>query len=228
MDIHGPVWPPPPSTAPPQVPFDLDRFKPLVGLRLSMIVCLSATSLLLIIRDLTQGVILLGPVNAAPVFALDMLGSFAMSLVTAYLFLVWTYRAYRDLSAISTNAARTTPGWAIAFFFIPILCLYRPVEVFEELWCKSEPYPLPDAKRPPTFIGHWWTFFVLMNCTDNFAWRLPLSTTAAVPSFLVIGNIVLTIAASVHACKVIDQLTKRIHARYNGIVSALDVPQSWG
>src|SRR5690606_25955357 len=49
---------------------------------------------------------------------LAQLGSFFM---TAIFFLLWTYRSYRHLSALSDRNLRFSPGWAVSWYFVPIM-----------------------------------------------------------------------------------------------------------
>jgi len=219
---QGPTWPPPPAGAQPgnyvpppyEVPLISD-FKPVIGLRMPIIVSLIITAILEVVRTLTQGV---DPL----IFAIDALLAFAMFVVTTILFFTWTYRAYRDLLAITIGETRFTPGWAIAFFFIPILSLYRPVEIFEEIWRRSEPYPLPDARNAPSTVRLWWLSYILMSGTVNIIFRWYDDINSPVPLGLAVANVVLTIVGAALGCVVIDKLSKRIHARYNGLLAALN------
>ena len=79
---------------------------------------------------------------------LAQLGSFFM---TALFFLLWTYRSYRHLSALSDRDLRFSPGWAVGWFFVPIMNLFRPYQVMKEMWRKSTPervHPGPGSGRP--------------------------------------------------------------------------------
>lgn len=69
--------------------------------------------------------------------------------------LVWFYRATKNARAISTGL-ETTPGWAVGYFFIPILSLYRPYRTMSEIW-RSAHAPLSwKTKDDPVSIRFWW------------------------------------------------------------------------
>lgn len=61
------------------------------------------------------------------------------SLVALAAFLTWAYRAQRNLPALGVSRPRFTPGWAIAWYFVPILSLIRPFQVMSETFAGSEP-----------------------------------------------------------------------------------------
>lgn len=90
-------------------------------------------------------------------------------------FLLWTYRLNKNLRAFGVEELRFTPAWAAASFVIPILSLYRPVQVFREIWQASAPDP--EARlgqawqnlKTPLLLGFWWASFLLMNIVDTLS-----------------------------------------------------------
>jgi len=57
----------------------------------------------------------------------------------AVAFLVWVHRVVKNLPALGAHHMSYTPGWAVASFFIPIVCLYAPYQAIQEAWRASEP-----------------------------------------------------------------------------------------
>jgi len=87
-------------------------------------------------------------------------------LATAIGFFFWIYRAYKNLQAMNIPGLKYSPSWAVGYFFIPILNLFRPYQVVKEIWqqCASA----ADSKLYGTElvevsakIGWWWMFFVV-------------------------------------------------------------------
>jgi hypothetical protein len=66
-----------------------------------------------------------------------------ISVVAGILFLVWTYRIVKNAHLISFRPLRFSPGWAIGYYFIPILNLFRPYQA------------LSDARRASDNPGDW-------------------------------------------------------------------------
>ena len=58
--------------------------------------------------------------------------------VAAVYWCMWVHRTYRNLSALGAAGLRRTPGWAVAYYFIPVLNLFRPFEVMRETWRASD------------------------------------------------------------------------------------------
>ncbi len=88
-------------------------------------------------------------------------------------FLIWFYRAHRNLQALGIRRRRYSSPWAVVLFLVPILNLYFAYDLVKELWRQSSPdlgfsdaflkqhaftfehYP---AKTP--LIGLWWGFTI--------------------------------------------------------------------
>jgi hypothetical protein len=99
-------------------------------------------------------------------------------VVTAILFLVWIYRAHRNLPALGASGLKYSPGWAVGGWFIPFLGLWRPYQVTAEIWKASDPDrndPEGNAwQRAPVspLLGFWWAFFLASGVIGWFVFRL--------------------------------------------------------
>ena len=90
-----------------------------------------------------------------------------VSLITAVLFLMWIYYTHRNLPALGARELKYSPGWAVAYFFIPILNLFRPYQVVKEIWKASDPNvnvadgsSWQNASTSPV-IGWWWAIWLI-------------------------------------------------------------------
>lgn len=78
-------------------------------------------------------------------------------------FLMWVYRVSANLRAFGAEGLSISPGWAVGYFFIPILCLYKPYRALRDAWQASKP-GLDLAKQPESWwrvpsdprVGWWW------------------------------------------------------------------------
>jgi hypothetical protein len=92
---------------------------------------------------------------------------FLLTIATGVLFCVWTYRAYKNLRRLGVRGLKHSPGWAVGFFFIPFVNLYKPCVVFLEMWKASDPAaPANDAyawqeRSGGVLIGFWWTCWII-------------------------------------------------------------------
>lgn len=98
---------------------------------------------------------------------------FVNLIAAGIVFLVWTYGAYKNLRALGANPD-TSPGWAVGYFFIPIVNLFRPFQVFQEMWRESDPETVSAGGIRPmhAFIEDsskslliivWWGLWLLSN-----------------------------------------------------------------
>ena len=93
---------------------------------------------------------------------------------TAFIvFLIWFYRAHRNLQALGIRGGRYSSPWTVFLFLVPILNLYFAYDLVKELWRQSSPdlgfsdaflkqhaftfehYP---SKTP--MVGLWWSFTI--------------------------------------------------------------------
>jgi Domain of unknown function (DUF4328) len=83
-----------------------------------------------------------------------------LSTVAAVLLLVWVFKSYRNAIALSSDLP-TSPGWAIAYFFIPYLSLYKPYRIVCDLWKASgDPRGWQEQKGTALILA-WWSFRII-------------------------------------------------------------------
>ncbi len=73
-------------------------------------------------------------------------------IATAIAFFVWLHRCYINLPALSGRRPRFTPGWAVGYWFIPLLNIVRSKQILDELWHSSAPAEGADAEKKPLTI----------------------------------------------------------------------------
>lgn len=100
-------------------------------------------------------------------------------ILTVVAFLMWLHRAYRNLRALTTEPLEATPGWAVGYWFIPIVHLFRPYQIVKEVWNKSDPvrdlsgtFLSSEPMRSTTLLGVWWGFWIVYNILGNISGRL--------------------------------------------------------
>ena len=102
-------------------------------------------------------------------------------LVEGVCFLVWLYRLARNLRAFGAERLKFTPGWAVIYFFIPILNLYQPYQIFTEVWQASSLDPAARTRagrqsvHPPALLGVWWGCWLLWALVYRLASLDPAS-----------------------------------------------------
>lgn len=80
-------------------------------------------------------------------------------LVCAVLFLMWKHRASKNLAALGVSNQRFSPRWAVAYYFIPILNLFRPYQAMEEIYLRSR---IDTASTPSySIVTAWWCLWLI-------------------------------------------------------------------
>jgi len=133
--------------------------------------------------------------------------------LTAFVvFLIWFYRAYRNLQALGIRRGRYSSPWAVLLLLVPILNLFYAYDLVKELWRQSSPdlgfsddflkqqafarkqYP---SKTP--LIGLWWGFTIASVVAARISDRITgmwielipdaLAVVASIMLILIVKNI---------------------------------------
>lgn len=93
-------------------------------------------------------------------------------------FCLWIHRAHRNLPSLGTLGLRFTPGWAVGWYFVPIMNLFRPYQVMREILQAS--HPASDGSRPDVWklapvtplLALWWAAYIISGILGNISARL--------------------------------------------------------
>jgi hypothetical protein len=117
--------------------------------------------------------------NAAEVrHDLVILIQMAVYLVAAVVFIRWFHRAYANLPAVGIVGLDHSAGWAIGAWFVPIISLFWPKQIADEIWRGSDPLLEPDQGRSwrqgkvPVLVGVWWLAFIASGLLVGAGWEL--------------------------------------------------------
>lgn len=88
-----------------------------------------------------------------------------VSVISVITFLRWFYRAYDNLK-IATKNTTYSSGWAIGFWFIPIVNLFMPYLVMKDLYVKTDRKLLHENilyrhRLKTNYIGWWWALWII-------------------------------------------------------------------
>ncbi len=148
------------------------------------------------------------------------LAQLAALIAAGILFLCWFHRAYANLKALGAEDLPHGPGWAVGYWFVPIVNLVRPATVACDIWNASDPTANAGSwrrRKQPSLIIGWWLTFLLSGLVGRVGTSLwngasdpdRLRQAAAV---LLVAD-VLTIAAGVLAVVFVRETTTRQEAR---------------
>jgi Domain of unknown function (DUF4328) len=136
-------------------------------------------------------------------------------------FLRWFSRSYKNLVPLGADDLRYRPGWAIGAWFVPILALWRPKQIANDIWRASDPDD-PELlfwheKAVPALLTVWWAAWIVVNQIGFVVLRLAfksdtnekIRTGDRVDLVLLVADI----ASCVLAVLVVRSITARQDAR---------------
>jgi hypothetical protein len=167
---------------------------------------------------------------------LTALAEIACTLVTAVLFLCWFYRARANVSLWGARGLTGSPGWAVGYFFIPILNLFRPCQVAQETWRASGPETGPhDAftwrrvAGSPLIVA-WWITWLIARILNTASGRLGDQDLDAMIGSTMVGLLGagLSLLAALLAVLVVLRMRSRQAERFARLSSAAVDPATGG
>jgi len=100
-------------------------------------------------------------------------------------FLIWTYRTVKNAHCLTYRPLRYGPGWAIGYYFIPILNLFRPFQALSDAHRVSKNPGDWAAASGSYLLGWWWTSFIVSNIAGQTNFRLSMATLRATEEGLI-------------------------------------------
>jgi hypothetical protein len=96
-------------------------------------------------------------------------------IVTVIIFARWILRANHNVRALGAQDMRFTPGWAVGYFFVPIVCLWRPYQAMKDLWRASKNPAAWQDIQPGSILGLWWTLWIVSNILGQASFRASMA-----------------------------------------------------
>lgn len=97
---------------------------------------------------------------------------FAVAIAVIIAFMMWVYRSNRNARSFGPHTMRFTPGWSVAWFFIPIANLWIPYQAVREIWEVSGDPASPANTRPQPLLGWWWFFWIVSMIANRLSFRM--------------------------------------------------------
>lgn len=102
-------------------------------------------------------------------------------VVAVVMFIRWFRRAYANLPALGAGNLRFATWWTIGAWFIPIVNLFRPKQIANDIWRGSDPErqrdqePSWEGGHVPALFQWWWAFFLVSTWLENASFRAELA-----------------------------------------------------
>jgi hypothetical protein len=122
-----------------------------------------------------------------------------IGLATAVVWLLWQHQATANLWARGYQGLKTRPGWAVGWWFIPVVSLWMPLVTMLELDRRSTPDG--SRRRASPLLGWWWAAWigVIVPVVGLFAAALPPVADEVNRVANTRGDIVLDLTGAAHA-----------------------------
>lgn len=98
-------------------------------------------------------------------------------VVTGFPFLRWTYFSNQNAQFLTSDDLEFTPGWAVGWYFIPIMNLWKPYQALKETFKASNPDSAEDWRYAahPEIMPLWWTLWILSGFLGRAVWSASLN-----------------------------------------------------
>ncbi len=149
-----------------------------------------------------------------------------VAIISGVVFLRYLARANHNAGALGAEGLSATPGWTIGYFFVPILNLYRPYQILQEIWQASAPEAGPWKNRPGlALIGWWWGLRLIGVVVDRVSLQMAKHSGEGPDSvqnlitgtWVSFGSKILGVLGLVLAAMMIRQLQHRQEERYQTV-----------
>ncbi|MBN6058162.1 DUF4328 domain-containing protein, partial [Nonomuraea sp. RK-328] len=114
----------------------------------------------------------------------------------AVAFLAWLHRVRRNAEVLAPGPHRRARPWVILGWFVPLVNLWFPKQVVEDVWNASKPGApapsLPLARRS-AMVWVWWNAFVIsfwvLDVVAALLWRADLESQREMAGVDVVGSL---------------------------------------
>ena len=152
---------------------------------------------------------------------------FVVYAATGIIFVVWFHGVHVNLEALGARDLTYTSGWAAGCWFVPILNLFRPVQIAQEIWRNSDPSTVaPDetgfrTAEDSSLIGFWWASWIVSLVLSQITMLMTRNVNS--PESLQTATLVAMIAEAVRVVAAILALAlvNAINARQMARAAAL-------
>jgi Domain of unknown function (DUF4328) len=159
-------------------------------------------------------------------------GQLVVFAVTAGFFIAWLHRAHSNLFALGAQHPRYSRATAIWSWFVPILNLWRPKQVINDVWRATDPdAPIDQGdswrqRDPPVLYAVWWLVWVALNFAYNADLRIYLRAETLedfqFSSLFTTASDALSVLGALLALAVVRRTTTRHEARVERLRSMQD------
>jgi Domain of unknown function (DUF4328) len=149
-------------------------------------------------------------------------------IAAAVVFIRWMHAAYRNIYLVAPGERRYSPGWAIGSWFVPIMNLFRPKQMVNDIW-RAGGRDAADAQPGALPLG-WWLLWVLSSFIVNFAARSYMRADTAeeikTGTILYLVSDAMSVVCAILAIVIVRKGTDRLDAKAAAVPPPPPAPES--
>jgi Domain of unknown function (DUF4328) len=149
-------------------------------------------------------------------------------IAAAVVFIRWMHAAYRNIYLVAPGERRYSPGWAIGSWFVPIMNLFRPKQMVNDIW-RAGGRDAADAQPGALMLG-WWLLWVLSSFIVNFAARSYMRADTAeeikTGTILYLVSDAMSVVCAILAIVIVRKGTDRLDAKAAAVPPPPPAPES--
>ena len=100
--------------------------------------------------------------------------AFLVMIATFICFVRWIVLAHRNLPALGARHIEFTPGWALGWFFIPVMNWWKPYQAMKSLWQMRRHVHKPDVQDTTWVLPTWWTLWLISSFIGGILFRMQM------------------------------------------------------
>ena len=128
---------------------------------------------------------------------------------------IWKVRVAKNARVLGTSNSlqfhpgdhmTISPGWAVGFYFIPIVSLWKPFQAMNEIW---EVTFSGTSRQETSIIGWWWFCWIVSGIAGHVSFRTAMSGNFEVSLIADIVGVVVAIPLLCAILWIMNGITKR-------------------
>lgn len=141
----------------------------------------------------------------------------AAFVVTGIVFLRWLHLVHGNLRELGRDRVRCGSGMAVGVWFIPIVNLWRPKQVIDDVWHTSD----AENQRSSGLVLLWWLALLSSELISRFTATMRLDTLEDLQrqNRLEVASLALSVGAAVAAALIVRAVTAR-QAQHAALLNA--------
>jgi hypothetical protein len=150
-------------------------------------------------------------------------------LATIVAFLMWVHRAYLNLARAGAPGLRFTPGWAVGYWFVPVLNIVRSKQILDDLWRATALRDGADGKDRRPLTSFWLCALVVAGLARIVARRhgATIDGLKQMNGLLMVSHIAYIAAAAI-LYRLVNSVTARQEGRSEADPIGAAVPSHTG